>query len=136
MRGSAGEVSGDPGPAGERATATVTGTIHAVVNARRKHLYYQSFTLERGRLKTAPPSVETLEEIDRRIQDGDRVVGTGIRRLSSFGRSVVTFEGTGAVSARNLLLARRGELFRDLFSREDAATYEPDYLTSWQPSSR
>lgn len=114
----------------------VSGTVHAVVNARRQHLYYQPFSVKDNGLKTEPASVMKLEDIDRRINEGDRVVGTGIRRLATFGEPGIVFEGAEAVSARNLLLARQGELFRELFRKEDAGTYEPDYLTSWQPASR
>jgi tRNA threonylcarbamoyl adenosine modification protein YeaZ len=57
--------------------------IHAVINARRTHLYHQEFeTSEQELLLTAgKPALKTLSEIRDSIRPGDAVAGTGIQRL-------------------------------------------------------
>jgi len=91
-------------------TAAGTGTestIHAVIDARRKHLYYRAFNIRENQqlLSTQKAEVVELANINTNIQPGDIVVGTGIERLDSeitSADTILTF-GEKAISARALL---------------------------------
>src|SRR5699024_5881828 len=55
--------------------------IHAVIDARRKHLYHQLYQGEEGRLKPEEEVlVRPLEQVADMLRKGDGLVGTGIKR--------------------------------------------------------
>lgn len=115
--------SGEDGPA----------RIHAVIDARRRHLYHYSFEREEGAL-TAAGRVEvlTLEKVGNMIRPGDALIGTGLERLDpSAVRGVVT-RGSSHISARSLFELEAmpgGENFiRDV----EAADFAPRYYSSRQ----
>lgn len=57
--------------------------IHAVLNARRTHLYHQAFAAgPDGRLKAqSEPALRTLSDIRNDLRAGDILAGTGYERL-------------------------------------------------------
>lgn len=113
-----------------------TGVIHAVLDARREHLYHQRLTAGPDGLQAGPPAIRTLEEIRRELAAGDCLVGTGIDRLEISHETELRQYGWEEVSAINLLLARRDRRFSDLFRPVDPAAFEPDYLTGRQTSEQ
>lgn len=57
-------------------------TVHACVDARRQHLYHQSFKLTDGLLSpTKEPTLEKLDDLAQRIEETDIVLGTGLQRI-------------------------------------------------------
>lgn len=107
--------------------------IHAVIDARRRHLYHHSFEREDGALKAAGRvEVLTLEKVGTMIRPGEGLIGTGLERLDpSAVRGVVT-RGSGHISARSLFELEAmpgGENFiRDV----EPADFAPRYYSSRQ----
>ena len=60
-----------------------SGQIHSIIDARRNHLYYQSFNLntEGGMTSTARPALIEIPDLYKKLEPGDALIGTGIERL-------------------------------------------------------
>lgn len=82
-------------------------TIHGVMNARRKHLFYQPFTFDKnGVLRSEYERAENLPitEVEKLIQAGDSIVGTGIERLDDAILSVVSLDPIEELNSGALML--------------------------------
>ncbi|MEX2367993.1 MAG: tRNA (adenosine(37)-N6)-threonylcarbamoyltransferase complex dimerization subunit type 1 TsaB, partial [Balneolaceae bacterium] len=55
--------------------------IHAVIDARRKHLYHQVFFIQDEIIRRSEPALRSIEKLGEEIQPGDAVIGTGTDRL-------------------------------------------------------
>ena len=111
-----------------------TKRIHAVLDARRTHLYHQLFELNDDGILThmSRSSVLTLSEIESRLAKGDVVAGTGIQRLNKdllSEHQIRTYRDDEALSAVNLLYMMKTDYFSSFVSIEDVACYEPKYQT-------
>lgn len=105
-------------------------TIHAVIDARRDHLYYQRVIA--GAADITEPEVAELEKIAGRIGKNQVVVGTGWNRLEIDDRERVRWIGTEGVSAVNLNHAWHHPVLRKYFKDADVEDFEPEYLTMSQ----
>lgn len=57
--------------------------IHAVIDARRTHVYYQKFVWDSRMLQsTEAPALRELREVEGLIKRGDVLCGTGLHRFS------------------------------------------------------
>jgi hypothetical protein len=72
------------------------------------------------------------EVVDRMLEPGDTIIGTGLERLPSFGNGVCNFYDKNYISAVNLIRARNDARFQGLFKVADPAQFEPEYLTTSQ----
>lgn len=108
--------------------------IHAVLDARRQHLYYQRVEQGPDGWMFHPPGIEELDDITTRLSDGDWLVGSGIERLDLDESLSINKVGESGISARNLILAREMKLFSSRWKSADPARFKPDYLTSGQVS--
>lgn len=108
------------------------GTLHAVIDARRKHLYHQTFRFSGDSVGAGRPAILTIDDIDRMLEPGDTIIGTGLERLSSFGNGVYNFYDKDYISAVNLIRARNDLRFEKLFETVDPVQVEPEYLTTSQ----
>ncbi|MDX1639379.1 MAG: tRNA (adenosine(37)-N6)-threonylcarbamoyltransferase complex dimerization subunit type 1 TsaB [Balneolaceae bacterium] len=118
-----------------RRTNTGSGTIHAVIDARRVHLYHQSFTSSsRGPEATAEVGVRPIEQVEALIEPGDTIIGTGIQRMEGAGEAQdITRLDASHISARSLIsLYRSGQ--SKCYRQCDPEQFDPTYLTSRQIS--
>lgn len=106
-----------------------SGKIHAVLDARREHLYHQTLTVENGEPTFGKASIRRITEVERELNEGDHLIGTGMERLSVYGQDAYTFHSPEKVSAINLLRAWEDSRFRTRFRVEDPVQFEPDYLS-------
>lgn len=106
------------------------GAVHAVLDARRNHLYHQkSYIGVRGELITEEAGVKKIPDIGKMIHKEDTVAGTGINRLDRDRLPADNLYGTGHISAVNLLQAWYDEDFKTIFNEADPAGFEPEYLS-------
>jgi tRNA threonylcarbamoyladenosine biosynthesis protein TsaB len=103
-------------------------SVHAVIDARREHLYH--LCIKKGEfLEQNKAEIRTIKEIEKSLNPGDVIVGTGIERISEdYSKNCIT--GTdNDISALNLIKlwqqANRTELFTKVLPQE----FEPEYLT-------
>ncbi|MEX0905692.1 MAG: tRNA (adenosine(37)-N6)-threonylcarbamoyltransferase complex dimerization subunit type 1 TsaB [Balneolaceae bacterium] len=109
------------------------GTIHSVIDARREHLYRQKIEIESsGKFSTTTAEIEEISAIEKDIRPGDHLVGTGWERLNINDPGKVSFSGSEAISAKNLIEAWRREFMKNYFKKEKIEQFEPDYLTMAQ----
>lgn len=105
-------------------------TIHSVIDARRQHLYYQKVKMNIDKkVEMTDPKVIELEKIQGEIKKGDVVVGTGWDRLEVENRDEITWFGTEAISAKNLVLGWNHSELKKHFQKADVESFEPEYLT-------
>ena len=110
--------------------------IHTVLDARRKHLYYQQFKIEGEKIYRDAPGILELDEINRKIRPGDMVAGNGYDRLSSAGNKQIRFVGEECISAKNLIRCYQDERFHSWLTPTDLSLFEPQYLTEGQVQGR
>lgn len=104
--------------------------IHAVIDARRQHLYYQKVkkSLDEG-VDISEAKVTEIEKLQDQIKKGDTVVGTGWERLEVENRDEITWYGTEAISAKNLIWGWNHPKLKKRFEKADVESFEPEYLT-------
>ncbi len=116
--------------AGAAASKRPYKTIHAVIDARRNHLYHQKFSVVNNiPVPEGEPAVKEIEEIDQSVEKGDLIAGTGIERLNVYSEPDIYCLHEAVVSANNLALMYQNEDSRKYLKREDPVTFEPFYLT-------
>ncbi|MDZ7720925.1 MAG: tRNA (adenosine(37)-N6)-threonylcarbamoyltransferase complex dimerization subunit type 1 TsaB [Balneolaceae bacterium] len=104
--------------------------IHAVIDARRKHLYHQKIkTGLDGGVEVSGADIVEIEKLQDQIGKGDVVIGTGWERLEIENRGEISWYGTEAISAKNLVLGWNHPELKKHFKKTDVESFEPEYLT-------
>ncbi len=111
-----------------------SGIIHAVIDARRTHLYHQQFrSIGDGLIALDAPSAKELAEVGGMIKPGATVVGTGWNRLDAAVIASVSTHGLEAVSATGLDQLYRawkgaqGAFGEGIIHEARIEIFEPDY---------
>lgn len=107
-------------------------TVHAVIDARREHLYYQKIvkTLDKE-LEVSDESILKIKDIELTIKRDDIVTGTGLHRITFPHKTDGTWFNDN-ISAKNLILAWGDPTLSRLFKKRDVELFEPEYLTMSQ----
>lgn len=108
-------------------------TIHSIIDARREHVYHQQYNIQSGKLESSD-SVEVIpiKEFERKLQNGDAVVGTGLKRIDQdILAKTEVFDHT-YISARFLLSLLDGDVENQFIKEVDPRYFEPKYYTSNQ----
>ncbi len=108
-------------------------SIHAMIDARREHVYYHHFEVAKGELLSRDQeAIEEIRKVNERISADDIVIGTGLQRLDSesTGRAILLDEGR--ITAASLI--RIYEEYRDSeWIREtEVRDFNPRYLSNQQ----
>lgn len=106
--------------------------IHAVIDARRVHLYHQLYRVEGGWLHPEEEvMVRPIEQVEDMLQEGDGLIGTGIKRLPPERTEQTIVFGKPHISARSLIqiYEEKGE---HIVRQVPAEQFEPRYYTSNQ----
>lgn len=109
--------------------------IHSVIDARRTHLYHQQFSFDGSRLVAMTEvEVRPIKIIEKAIEKGHLLVGTGIPRLDEQTRDEAASLGKKPVSAVSILdllqLDSEGKFIRKVLPEG----FEPKYYSSRQVS--
>ncbi|MTI86429.1 MAG: tRNA (adenosine(37)-N6)-threonylcarbamoyltransferase complex dimerization subunit type 1 TsaB [Balneolaceae bacterium] len=106
--------------------------IHAVINARRNHLYHQQFSYEDSLTPITEAAILELEAIEAMLEEGHLIVGTGIERLSDDKRKRTEVYGTEAVHAGSLIKLFNSASKESVFSKTKPEELESNYISSSQ----
>ncbi|WP_421775132.1 tRNA (adenosine(37)-N6)-threonylcarbamoyltransferase complex dimerization subunit type 1 TsaB [Gracilimonas sp.] len=108
------------------------GTVHSVINARRKHLYHQKFEFD-GELRAVSESeILELSEIEAMLNPGEKIIGTGIDRLNKDKlKDLKVLEATN-ISANALIALFNNASGKQFFKKTTAEELESNYLSSSQ----
>lgn len=107
--------------------SSASQTIHAVIDARRNHLYIQQVSADLA--EVGKPGISELREIKTGLEERDFVIGTGWERLNIEPDENIRTVGTEGISATSLLAAFGNERLKSYFEKADPRSFEPDYLT-------
>ena len=109
------------------------GSVHSVINARRKHLYHQKFTIEENELSSETEAeILVLTEIQELLQSGDKIIGTGIDRLDKEYLKDVDTIDSEKISAKALITLFNSKSRDAFFKKTTAEELESNYLTGSQ----
>lgn len=114
------------------AQAAENGRVHAVINARRKHLYYQRFNKNDKLVAEIGSGILELETINDHLNPGDQIIGTGINRLDSEKLDKLTILDESNISADQLIYLFNSTSKNDFFKETTAEELESNYLSSSQ----
>lgn len=117
------------------APQTKDARIHAVIDARRVHLYHQVFEWKDGNLQaTGTVKVRPIEEVQQDCRDRDVIVGSGIQRMDEELLRRLEVFGPDHVSGRGLLRldefhaqSKLGSGEEALIERMDPEHFDPRY---------
>jgi len=103
--------------------------VHAVINARRTHLYHQLFDITNGILTALTEAdIKPISEITEMCKDDEVIAGTGIERLD---KQVLTrcvqVKNEDAIRASNMIELIKKKDNHSFFSEVHAARFEPLY---------
>lgn len=106
--------------------------VHAVIDARRTHVYHQSFLIYEKMRADSQISVKEISEFEKMLAPGELVIGTGQHRLSESVLNEVEIRDEHYISALNLLAlyAQTGE--NEWVQRTDIEALNPNYVSSNQ----
>lgn len=106
--------------------------LHAVLNARRTHLYHQAFVREHsGVLRSVcEPAIRSLELIATLLEPHDIISGTAIERLPAElleKHQIMQIRDSDALRADSLFEMLTNPLYADMVKQVDPKAYEPLY---------
>ncbi len=107
--------------------------IHAIIDARRVHVYHREFRFEKGTLLSDDNTeVIPIEKFEDLVKPGDGIIGTGLKRLD---RKVleqsITYD-SAFISALSLIRLNEIDANNEFITQIDPKTFEPKYYTSGQ----
>ncbi len=109
-----------------------SGIIHSIIDARRTHVYHQSFEKKQKLHAESNIEIKEIRELENELRDGVHLVGTGINRLTSESRSKVNTLGAEAISATHLIHLYNTQPDSTFFQKTTPEALDPDYITSNQ----
>ncbi|MEX0721310.1 MAG: tRNA (adenosine(37)-N6)-threonylcarbamoyltransferase complex dimerization subunit type 1 TsaB [Balneolaceae bacterium] len=107
-------------------------SIHAVINARRSHLYHQQFMFKDKLEAGTQSQILDLSDVEKMIKPGDIIVGTGIERLSESSRKETNQVGLKAITADSLIKLFSSDSREAFFIKTTAEKLESNYISSSQ----
>ncbi|MDZ7805765.1 MAG: tRNA (adenosine(37)-N6)-threonylcarbamoyltransferase complex dimerization subunit type 1 TsaB [Gracilimonas sp.] len=108
------------------------GKIHAVINARRKHLYHQVFEKKDDVRSISESKILELTDIEGKLKEGDLIIGTGIDRLNEESVKRLKIIDSTTISAKGLIGLFNSGSKDEFFSKTTPEELESNYLTSSQ----
>lgn len=114
------------------ANANSGETVHAIIDARRTHLYVQSF--EVGELLSTHSKAEVMEisEFQKRIKKGEHIIGTGIGRIAGDTLEGIKTHDESHISAKSLIKLYKLSNFGEYGIKTEPEALDPNYISSSQ----
>lgn len=110
--------------------------IHAVIDARRVHVYHQRFTVKGGILRSGRDvEVIPIASFEKMVQPGDVIIGTGLQRLAGSVKEKATLLGNKYITARSLIALYRRDKGMNFIRERTPEEFDPRYYTSNQVQS-
>lgn len=107
--------------------------IHSIIDARRAHIYHQSFTTQPDGRLVSDDSAELvlIEEFESMIEQDNIIIGTGMQRIDkSVLKKAILFD-SDSISADSLIhLYQNGK--DDFVKKANPSSFSPKYYSSNQ----
>jgi len=108
-------------------------SIHAVIDARRVHLYHQPFEIHEGKpTSSGSVNIIPIKKFERQVQEGDTIIGTGMHRIEQNILNKLQVFGKAHVSATSLFRLFDMDTAGNFIQRVEPEQFEPKYFTSNQ----
>ena len=108
--------------------------IHSVIDARRKHLYYQRFMFDEQLNPETEVKTIPIGQFEETVEESDIIVGTGLNRIDEKVRDKAVIFGKDYITAKSLIdFYHSGE--NDFVNEVKPEQFEPKYYTSNQISA-
>lgn len=119
--------------AGSAAAKSEIKTIHSIIDARRVHVYHQQFEIVDHQLKALTEvKIKPIKKLEKLIQAGDGIVGTGIKRLDEGALSQAKVFDASHISAKSLFCLRDMDTEHQFINKVDIESFDPKYYSSNQ----
>lgn len=107
--------------------------IHAIIDARRQHVYHQPLSIVEGELKAEDETqLIPIESFEKMIQPEDVIIGTGLHRLDENLIKKVKHFGKESISARSLIGLYHRQEAHEFMHEVSPKEFDPKYYTSSQ----
>jgi tRNA threonylcarbamoyl adenosine modification protein YeaZ len=107
--------------------------IHAVIDARRKHLYHQGFDVSGREIEAVSEvGVTPIKSLEKMIHPGDIIIGSGIKRLDEKLVERVRYLGKDFISARSMIQLYHQKQSEQFIQKVTPGAFNPKYYTSKQ----
>lgn len=83
------------------------GIIHSIIDARRSHVYHQQFKLDDDLEVITDLQLREINEMESILEEGHKIVGTGLDRISAEKLIGIETFGSKNISAKNLFLLKQ-----------------------------
>ncbi len=107
-------------------------TIHSIMDARRTHVYHQSFESGKVLKSTASTSLMEIEHLENILQPGDAIVGTGTARLNGHALKGVQLFDSKYISAVSLIKLYDLPGCEEFCIKTTSEQLNPNYISSNQ----
>ncbi len=108
------------------------GQIHAIIDARRSHLYHQAFKKIDGLMAKADAIIKEISDFENDIENGDIIVGTGTERFSLPADKTAKVFDSNSISAVHLISLFNSQPSASFFKKTSLEELNPNYITSNQ----
>lgn len=100
-------------------------TIHSIIDARRTHVYHQSFVFEEGLQEVSKSKVIELSELEQILESNNVLVGTGIDRVDPKALEQINVFNENSITGISLI-----QLFSSLNNEQHCTKTKPGDLNS------
>ncbi|MBO6525110.1 MAG: tRNA (adenosine(37)-N6)-threonylcarbamoyltransferase complex dimerization subunit type 1 TsaB [Balneolaceae bacterium] len=108
------------------------GVIHSIIDARRTHVYCQSFELGDKLIKKSELGIVEIADFQKSIQTGDCIIGTGIDRLNQELLKDVCICDDSKVTANSLFKLYQLPNSKEFCMKTNPEELNPNYISSGQ----
>lgn len=105
--------------------------IHSIIDARRKHVYYQQFVYDEGLNAESDVKVMAIKQFEENVKKGDLIIGTGLERIEQRVKAGARVFDQKYITARSLIsLYEKGD--NEFLNNVKPEDFDPKYYTSGQ----
>jgi tRNA threonylcarbamoyl adenosine modification protein YeaZ len=107
--------------------------FHAILDARRVHLYCQTFNFKGGMMHAeCPVDIIPIEMFEKMVESDDVIVGTGLERFDGAVLDQARCYGKDLISACSLIQLYEFEDTGNFIKEVDPSDFDPNYFTARQ----
>lgn len=105
--------------------------IHSIVDARRKHLYYQQFVFDKQLKSQIATQVIPIVKFEERVKENEIIIGSGLNRVNEKIKDKAIILGKRYITAKSLIEIYQSEN-TDFISEVKPEKFVPKYYSSNQ----
>lgn len=108
------------------------GVVHAIIDARRSHVYHKKFELSEQLIATSETTIMEISDLEVQLEPKQALIGTGIDRLDSKKLFELSIFQLDSISAANLIKLYNTFPLSSFFERSSLEMLNPNYISSSQ----